>query len=280
MRHFSARPFALAACLATFAGSALAEDPARVVASVNGTDITLGHVVVMFDQLPEQYKTLPDDVLFTGILEQLIQQTALAQTIEGKIDRRDEMILESERRAYLATKALRLVAGDAVTDAALEAAYAERFANAVPKTEYNAAHILVETEEQATELLAQLHAGADFATLAREHSSDGAAQNGGSLGWFGLGMMVKPFEDAVVAMTPGEYAGPLQTQFGWHLIHLIETREAAVPTLEEMRDELAQELENAAIDQQIKSVTDAATVIRASDGIDPAILRDTTLFDN
>lgn len=278
MRVSNFRNAALFACLAAFATPAAAQDPGQVLATVNGTDITLGHVVVMFDQLPEQYKTLPDDTLFAGLLEQLIQQTALSQTVEGQLGARDMLVLESERRAYLATKALRVAGEGAITDAALQAAYAERFANATPETEYNAAHILVETEEQATQLLAQLHSGADFAALAREHSGDGAAQGGGALGWFKPGMMVKPFEDAVMGMKTGDYAGPVQTQFGWHLVHLIETRLAAVPTLDEVRAELTQELESAAIDAQIKSVTAAATVTRATDGVDPSVLRSTTLF--
>jgi len=275
------RSLILAAGLAgALALPAPAQDASTVLATVNDTDITLGHVVVMFDQLPEQYKSLPDDVLFNGLLEQAIQQTALAQTTEGNLTARDQIELDSERRAFLATKALRATALEAVTDAAIQAAYDARFKDAAPQTEYNAAHILVDSEEKATELLAQLNGGAVFADLAREHSSDGAASRGGDLGWFGAGMMVKPFEDAVVTMKAGDYAGPIQTQFGWHLIHLIATREATPPTLDELRDELAQELENAAIDARIKSVAEAATVTRATDGIDPAALRNPAIFGN
>lgn len=282
MRLENFRVSAATACFSALLGiasPALAQDPQKVVATVNGTEITLGHVLVMFEQLPEQYKSLPDDVLFSGVLEQLIQQSALSQTVESEIDARDMLVIESERRAYLATKALRNAASAAVTEDALQAAYAERYKNAAPQTEYNAAHILVDSEEKATQLLAELHGGADFAALAKEHSSDGAAANGGSLGWFGPGMMVKPFEDVVVTMKAGDYAGPVQTQFGWHLIHLIETRQASAPEFDTVRDEISQELEGAAIDARIKAVTEGATITRAIEGIDPSILRDSSLLN-
>ncbi len=93
----------------------------------------------------------------------------------------------------------------AVTDEALQAAYDERFKDAAPQTEYNAAHILVQDEAKAKELKTQLDGGADFAELAKANSIDtGSGAMGGDLGWFGLGMMVKPFEDAVVAAEVGK----------------------------------------------------------------------------
>jgi len=172
------------------------------------------------------------------------------------------------------------VAG-AVTDAAIEAAHDARVASlaATPASEYNASHILVATEDAAAALRAELDGGADFAELAKLNSTDGSAASGGELGWFGLGMMVKPFEDAVVAMQPGEIAGPVQTQFGWHLIRLNETRAAALPPLDQMRGELAAALEREAVEGYVTARTEAAEVTRA-DGIDPALLRDQTLLDD
>jgi peptidyl-prolyl cis-trans isomerase C len=250
---------------------------ATVVATVNGVEITLGHMHVLRNQLPQQYQALPDEILFNGILEQLIQQTALAGTMEGRLTRRDEIALENSRRAYLASAALMAAAGAAVTEEAIAAAYAERFAGREPDREYNASHILVSTREEAEALRAQIEAGADFAELARQHSRDGAAQNGGQLGWFGLGMMVQPFEEAVVGLKVGEVSQPVQTQFGWHLVRLNDTRLAAVPTLDEVRAELEAELQQGAIEAHIARLTEAATVVRVTEGIDPAVLRDQTL---
>lgn len=268
---------AVAATLALPAG-AQETTADTVVATVNGKAITLGHMIVLRASLPEQYQQLPDDVLFTGILDQLVQQETLEQSMP-QVARRDTLSLENDRRGYLSGVVLQDVVRAAVTDAALQSAYDARFKDAAPQTEYNAAHILVDTEAKAAELKTQIDAGADFAELARTHSSNGAAQNGGDLGWFGLGMMVKPFEDAVVTMKAGEVKGPVQTDFGWHLIKLTETRIAAVPTLDELRDELAGQIEAKAVEDHIAALSEVAKIEKPGMGIDPSLLRDETLLD-
>lgn len=260
----------------------LAQEPAAdtVVAVVNGTNITLGHMIVARESLPEQYKTLPNEVLFKGILDQLIQQTALEQSLADKITKAQTIQIENDRRGYLSNIALEAVVSTAVTDAALQAAYDARFKDAAPQTEYSAAHILVDSEEKANELKTQLDGGADFAELAKANSTDtGSGANGGDLGWFGLGMMVKPFEEAVVAAEIGKVAGPIKTDFGFHLILVNETRVATQPTLDDLRDELASEIEQAAVEAYVKTLTDAATVEKPGEGIDPAVLSDLTLLD-
>ena len=85
-------------------------------------------------------------------------------------------------------------------------------------TEVRASHILVKTEEEANELKNQIENGSSFAEIAQEKSLCPSGQNGGDLGYFGRGMMVKPFEDAAFALKEGEVSQPIQTQFGWHLI--------------------------------------------------------------
>jgi peptidyl-prolyl cis-trans isomerase C len=251
-----------------------------VIATVNGTAITLGHMIVARESLPEQYKTLPPETLFKGILDQLVQQTALEQSMEGKLTKRDTLQVENDKRGYVSSMALQAVVLGAVTDEALQAAYDARFKDAAPQTEYSAAHILVDSEEKAKELLAQLEGGADFAELAKANSTDtGSGANGGELGWFGLGMMVKPFEEAVVAATPGKIAGPVKTDFGFHLILVKETRVAAQPTLDDLREELAAEIEQQAIEAHVKTLTDAAKIEKPGEGIDPALLGDLTLLD-
>lgn len=271
---------ALAVTLA--AGPIRAEDaPTRdtVVAEVNGAAITLGHMIAMRETLPAQYQALEDKVLFDGILEQLIQQAALEQTVADKLSIRDTLSLENERRGFLSGVALRDVVKAAVTDEALQAAYDARFKDAEPKTEYHASHILVDSEEKAADLKKQLDGGADFAKLAAENSSDGSAANGGDLGWFSTGMMVKPFEEAVVAMEPGTIAGPVKTDFGWHLIKLTETRVAESPSLDEIRAELAAEIEQKAVSDHVQAVSKGAKVVRPGEGLDPALIKDATLLD-
>ena len=258
---------------------AMAQDAGTVVATVDGTEITLGHMIALREQLPAQYQSLPDDVLYKGILDQLVQQTALAQSV-GEPSLKDRLALENDRRGYLSGVALQTVVASSVTDEALQAAYEAKFADMAPQKEYNAAHILVDSEEKANELKTQLDGGADFAELAKANSTDtGSGANGGDLGWFGFGMMVKPFEEAVVAAEPGKVVGPVQSQFGYHLILVKETRVAEAPSLDEMRDELASEIEQAAVQAHITALTERADVTRPGDSFDPALLRDATLLD-
>ena len=89
-------------------------------------------------------------------------------------------------------------------------------------TEVRASHILVKTEEEAKNLYDEIKNGASFAKLAEEKSLCPSGQNGGDLGFFGKGMMVKPFEDAAFSLNVGEFSQPVQTQFGWHLIQLTD----------------------------------------------------------
>jgi len=263
---------------------ALAQDEAAtadtVVATVNGTDITLGELIILREKLPEQYQALPDDMLFKGLIDQAVQQTALEQSVSATASKRDEIWMKTDRRSYLAGKALQAVVEAAVTDAALQAAYDEKYANAPAAKEYSAQHILVDSEEKANELKAQIEGGADFGEVAKANSSDtGSAVNGGDLGWFGLGMMVKPFEEAVVAATPGSVVGPVQSDFGFHLIKVNEVRDAAKPTIDEVRDELAAEIEQKAVEAKLAELTNAAEVTRPGEGLDPGLIRDATLLD-
>ncbi|MBL9051899.1 MAG: peptidylprolyl isomerase [Tabrizicola sp.] len=250
-----------------------------VVATVNGVKITLGHMIAMRETLPPEYQQLPDDVLFKGIYEQLIQQEVLAQSVT-ELGPRQMALMDNDKRGFVSGVAIEGIVAAAVTDEALQAAYDAKFKDAQPQTEYNAAHILVDTIEQAEKLKADLAAGGDFAELAKANSTDtGSGANGGDLGWFGLGMMVKPFEDAVVAAKIGEVAGPVQSEFGFHLILVKETRIAEKPTLDQLRDELAAEVENAAINAKIEELTKGATVTRDGEALDPAILKNSTLID-
>lgn len=250
-----------------------------VVATVNGTQITLGEMIALRETLAEQYQSLPDDVLYDGILNQLIQQEVLRQSVTDMSTRHVAMLTNQER-GFVSGVAMEKVVVAAVTAEALQAAYDDRFRNAPPQTEYNAAHILVATVEEAEAIKAELAAGADFAELAKTRSLDtGSGSAGGELGWFGLGMMVKPFEDAVVAAKIGEVAGPVQSDFGFHLILVKETRVAENPTLDMIRDELAAEIEAAAITALIDDLTAKATVTREGEAIDPTILKNSTLID-
>lgn len=255
-------------------------DPGTVLARVNGAEITLGHVVALRSRLPAQYQQLPDDVLMEGILEQLIQQSALAQAIEGAIDLRMTLALENDRRAYLASQMIERISEAEVSEQEIQVAYLEAIDGFVPDPEYNASHILVPTEQEAQEILGLLEEGADFAELARERSQDpGSGPNGGTLGWFSAGMMVQPFDEAVMAMAVGEVAGPVRTQFGFHVIRLDDMREGAPPALDEVRPQIAMQLQRQRFEQALAELMEAAEIERPELDLDPAVIRDGSMFD-
>ena len=271
--------------LGTMALPAMAQDEApdadRVVARVGDTEITLGHMVGVMARLPEQYRQMPDDALFSGILDQLVDQTAIMQQVEEPFSRRARIDLENNRREVLVNDALTRVVSGAVSDDALRAAYEERYLGGEPSMEYNAAHILVETEDAALELVAALEDGADFADLAREHSRDpGSAGNGGDLGWFGLGRMVPAFEEAVLSLDPGETSAPVETQFGWHVVRLNDSRAAEAPSFDSVRGQLAQEIQQQAVMDHIAAAREGADIELSAEGIDPALIRDQTLLQD
>lgn len=156
-----------------------------VVAVVNGTEITMGHVILLRTQLPEQYLTAPDDILFEGILEQLIDQTLLGATVNGdSLELR--LTMENEARALRAATAIDAVISRAFSDEEIQAAYDEAYGNLPAEPEFNASHILVETEEEAKALIVALEGGADFAELAKEKSTGPSALMAES--WAGLGL--------------------------------------------------------------------------------------------
>ncbi|MGH1354170.1 MAG: peptidylprolyl isomerase [Thalassovita sp.] len=244
-----------------------------VIASVNGTEITLGHMILVQQNLPQQYQTLPSDVLFNGILDQIIQQTVLAQAAPAGDSRLVRLSIENERRALKAGEVLQVAVEGAINDVTVQEMFDAKYSDGTGGTEFNASHILVENEEKALELIKMLEDGADFAALAKEHSTGPSGPNGGQLGWFGQGMMVPPFEKAVMGMAVGAVSAPVKTQFGWHVIMLNESRTKAAPTLDEVRGEIEADLENAAVDARINELTNAAKIVKDGTDIDPALVK-------
>jgi peptidyl-prolyl cis-trans isomerase C len=254
----------LAAGLLSGAASAQSSvDSDAVVATVNGEEIKMGHVVMVYDTLPQQYKTLPAEQVFQGIVEQIIQQTVLAQAAANPNAKYIKFAVDNERRILAASQMIDEITNEATTTDKLRAYYDATYQSADLGREYNASHILVESEDQAQDLIAQLSDGADFAALAQEFSTGPSGPNGGALGWFGQGQMVAPFEQAVVNLTVGEISPlPVQTQFGWHVIILNDMRAVQVPAFEEVSSEIAAELQRVAIEDRVKMMVDRASVDR------------------
>jgi peptidyl-prolyl cis-trans isomerase C len=220
-----------------------ADDP--VAAVVNGEKIYRSEVKMVLDALPEQYKQMPVAALYPQIVQRLVDRKLLAQAAKkaGYLDKPDvkrRIAIEQEQvlqEAYLYGKI-----DEALTDARLKAAYDKKMASAAKEEEVHARHILLKTEGEAKQVIAELEKGTDFAKLAGEKSVGPTKANGGDLGFFKKDQMVPPFAEAAFKLKKGEYTHtPVQTQFGWHVILVVDRRAAKMPSFEESKDELKDE---------------------------------------
>lgn len=248
-----------------------------VVVTVNGKDITVGHVIALANRLPDRFKQLPDIDLFKGVVDQLIQQSLLSHEVDAD-SKAIRLSIENETRALLATVALGEVEDAATTDELIEKAYNDQYSDATGTQEFNAAHILVKTENEAKDLVTKLESGVDFAQLARAKSTGPSGPNGGALGWFGLGQMVPQFEQAVVIMDIGAISPPVKTQFGWHVIKLNEKREKPAAPLVDVRAQLIERLQAVAVEKYLNNIELTADIKRSDRKFDPSIIRQSKLL--
>ncbi len=269
---------ALAAVMALPLAAETKPDASAVIARVNGDEITLGHIIATAAALPEQYQQIEDDVLYELIIDQLIQQQLLGQQQEA-LSKLNTLALENETRSLRAVQTVNALIEENLTDEAIQAAYDAKYADFEGADEFNASHILVETEDEAKDIKGQLDDGADFAELAKEHSTGPSGPNGGELGWFGSGQMVPEFEAAVISLEKGQVSEPVKTQFGWHVVTLNDKRKSEAPALEQVRAELAQTLQQDMIQAQIDELTQKAEIDRpAVEGAGPEVLRQIDLI--
>ena len=221
-----ARPILAALMMSALALPAFAQDADTVVAKVNGTEITLGQMAAMKLGLPPDMAGMPPQELWDLMLDQMIRQAAMAEVGEATATPRDKAALVIDRRAYLAGAALERLAEFEPTDAEIQAAYEKAFPADKPVTEYDADHILLETEEAAKAVIDELAKGGDFAKLAEERSVDtGSGLNGGDLGWFTQDQFGPEFGVQVAALQDGQVSAPFKTQAGWHIVQREGTRQ-------------------------------------------------------
>ena len=259
--------------IAALTAPAFAQDADTVIAEVDGTQITLGQMAALKLTMPPEMAQVPAADLWNVLLDEMIRQAALANEGEKELTALDRAFLANQRRDYLVRSVMERVADFEPTDAEIEAAYAIAFPADTPIIEYDADHILLESEDDAKAVIEELNNGGDFAKLAEERSTDtGSAPSGGDLGWFTADRMVPEFSEAVVAMEPGSTStAPVQSQFGWHVIKLNETREMTPPTVEEIRDALVQQVRREKVSAEIERISGEAAVERI-EGIDPTVL--------
>jgi peptidyl-prolyl cis-trans isomerase C len=217
-----------------------------VVATVGGENITEADLAFAAEDLGQDLQQIPQDQIRAVLLAQMIDLKLMAQA--GHAAKLEDSDLYKQRLSYLTDRALRRAytkaqVSDTITEDEIKAAYDKQVAAMPSVDEIHARHILVSSEDDAKAIKAQLDGGADFATLAKAKSIEpGAKDSGGDLGYFTQDKMVKPFGDAAFALKVNEISQPIQTQFGWHIIQVLDRRPAAKPTLQALTQQIGQQL--------------------------------------
>lgn len=237
-------PLSILASFSILVGCNKAEGPKTVpsgqaVATVNGQPISQSEFDLYVDTIERQSgRQVPEDQK-PEILDQYIGMHLAADAAEKRGLTNETAVrdqLELARINVIVDAALqKYLEEHPVSDDELKPEY-DRQVAAMPR-EYHARHILVDDKETAEAVTKEIKGGADFAATAKKRSKDSSSQSGGDLGWFTPDTMVKPFADAVIALKPGDVTSePVQSQFGWHVIKLEDSRASAPPPFEDVKD--------------------------------------------
>jgi peptidyl-prolyl cis-trans isomerase C len=234
----------IAAAILSFASGAFAADS---VATVNGKPIKQSvYDYIAKDATARGQKV--DAPVKEAIINKLVDSEIVYQEAQKLgLDKQPDYIAREElaRRELLTSAFLQdYVKKNPISDADTKAAY-EQYKKAYGEKEFSARHILVKTEAEAKDIIAQLGKGGDFSKIAKDKSLDtGSKDKGGDLGWFSPATMVKPFSDAVAGLQKGAVTPtPVQTQFGWHVIKLVDTRAAQPLSYDKVKDGLQKNLQ-------------------------------------
>ena len=232
-----------AAVLLTFAGSAMAQN----IAIVNGKAVPTARMEALAQQVaksgrpvtPDMQGQLKEEIIAREIFTQAAQALGLDATDDFKTQM--ELMRQSVMiRELFAT----FQAKNPVTDAEVKAEY-DKFAAANSGKEYKARHILVEKEDQAKAIIAQLKKGGKFDEIAKKSSKDpGSGAKGGELDWASPSSYVKEFSEALVGLSKGKTTeAPVKSQFGFHIIRLDDVRDAQLPKFEEVKPQITQQMQ-------------------------------------
>ena len=280
----AAQPAAAPQAPATQAPAAEAAKPApapdTVLANVNGKTITEADLELAETDLDPQFAKLPPEQRRAAALSALIEIHVMAdKAVSEGIDKDPEF---QRRMALLQQRALHSalvdkdVAGK-ITDADLKKRYDEEMAKQPPVNEIHARHILVKSKEEAEAIIKELDKGGDFEKIAKEKSTDGAAPQGGDLGYFTEDQMVPEFSKAAFALAIGKYTEqPVQTQFGWHVIKVEDKRIKQPPSFDQVKSQIRQVVLRDKYFAMVKETRAAAKV----DITDPDLKKEIDTMDN
>jgi peptidyl-prolyl cis-trans isomerase C len=238
--------------LAVIASAAVLPASAQNLAIVNGKAIPSSRVEAMVKQMVQQgQKDSPE--MRSMIKDELINREILAQEADRQgVSARPEIKNQVDlARQSIVIRALaqEFIAKNPVKEDEMKAEY-DKFKSQSQGKEYHARHILVEKEDEAKAIITKLKGGGKFEELAAQSKDPGSAAQGGDLGWAPADAFVKPFSDAMIALNAGEYTQtPVQTQFGYHVIKLEESRDAQLPSFEEVKPQIAESLQQRKLQQ-------------------------------
>ncbi len=243
----------------------------RIVAVVNGDEIRGADISALYGSLPQQYQQVPMESLFPQMLDNLISRKLVAQAaraaqlmddpeVRRRLTRTEDIVLQD---VYL----VRRIESE-INEARLRAAFQRMTASWSEEEEIRASHILVATEREASAVIDALAEGAAFTDLARERSIGPSATEGGDLGYIRHGQMVPSFAEAAFALPAGGVsAAPVQSQFGWHVITVVDRRVSRPPSFEDSVEELREQESQALIRSVVADLRAAAVVeVFAPDG--------------
>ncbi len=237
-----------------------------VVARIDGQPVYLSDLESAKALLPARVRRQPTKSMFRPLLERVITQKLIVAAGRQANIHNDPLVrkrlVQVEARlihdVYLAKKVERQV-----TDEAVKKRYEEFLKLRKGGTEIHASHILVKTEREALAIIRQLAKGANFAKLAKEKSTGPTKVQGGDLGWFGKGDMVKEFDAVVFTLKTGQVSPkPVRTQYGWHVIQVVAKRTKSPPKLAAVRTQLIQTMAREFYQAEIKRLTAAAKIER------------------
>jgi peptidyl-prolyl cis-trans isomerase C len=245
--------------------AAIAPDPERVYATVNGEPITEADLNVAWQQYAETIGRLPPEIRRSELLDVVINMRLLAGAgEEAGVDKKDSVKrrLAFERVQTLRNEYLREKVTATVTDESVKERFDKEIANFEPSDEFHLRHILVKTEDEGKEVIAEIEGGADFAEVAKAKSLDsGSAPNGGDLGFVPTGKTVPEFEAAAFALDVGEISKePVESQFGWHVIKVEEMRKESAPELAAEEPRIRNELIREFVAAEIVALRAAADI--------------------
>lgn len=241
----------------------VAQAPNKIIAKVNGIEITELEFKLAEEELGAQLQQIPAEQRRVLLLEYLIENHILAAAAsENKLQDSDDF---KARMNYYRLRAMRdsfyqknVRAG--ISDDEVKSFYDQQIGNVKPETEVHARHILVKTEDEAKTLKKDIDGGADFIKLAKEKSTGPSGPQGGDLGYFTRGRMVPEFEQAAFGLKSGAVSEPVKTQFGWHLIKVEDIRTKPLPTLEMLKDRIVQTLMQQKAQQVVGGMRQGAKV--------------------